>query len=132
MAVQKRTSKNVLLDTALKNFYAAAEEMNLDDNKAGKELFHRRGVAGFHAPKIGNALRTIDTWYPEFTENDEKPIPVEPNGASLDAQQFFRVGKEKVSGFDILKEIRTLDPNSEKGMFLIACLIRGGVYSEGE
>lgn len=31
MAVQKRTSKNVLLDTALNNFYAAAEEMGLDD-----------------------------------------------------------------------------------------------------
>ena len=31
MAVQKRTSNNVLLDTALKNFYAAAEEMGLDD-----------------------------------------------------------------------------------------------------
>ena len=31
MAVQKRTSTNVLLDTALKNFYAAAEEMKLDD-----------------------------------------------------------------------------------------------------
>jgi len=31
MAVQKRTSKNVLLATALENFYAAAEEMNLDE-----------------------------------------------------------------------------------------------------
>ena len=31
MAVQKRTSTNVLLDTALKNFYGAAEEMKLDD-----------------------------------------------------------------------------------------------------
>lgn len=31
MAVQKRTSKNVLLDTALRNFYQAAEEMGLDD-----------------------------------------------------------------------------------------------------
>ena len=90
------------------------------------------GQAAIRDQKIGNALRTIDTWYPEFLQNDEKPIPVEPNGASLDAQQFFRVGKEKVSGFDILKEIRTLDPNSEKGMFMIACLIRGGVYSEGE
>ncbi|MDR1740717.1 MAG: Glu/Leu/Phe/Val dehydrogenase [Synergistaceae bacterium] len=28
----KRTSKNVLLDTALKNFYSAAEEMRLDDS----------------------------------------------------------------------------------------------------
>ncbi|MDD4020644.1 Glu/Leu/Phe/Val family dehydrogenase [Aminivibrio sp.] len=31
MAVAKRTSTNVLLDTALKNFYAAAEEMGLED-----------------------------------------------------------------------------------------------------
>ena len=31
MSVTKRTSKNVLLDTALKNFYAAAEEMGLED-----------------------------------------------------------------------------------------------------
>jgi glutamate dehydrogenase (NAD(P)+) len=31
MAVQKRTSKNVLLATALENFYGAAEEMGLDE-----------------------------------------------------------------------------------------------------
>lgn len=31
MSVTKRTSKNVLLDTALKNFYGAAEEMGLED-----------------------------------------------------------------------------------------------------
>ena len=31
MSVVKRTSSNVLLDTALKNFYAAAEEMGLED-----------------------------------------------------------------------------------------------------
>lgn len=91
------------------------------------------GQAAIRDQKIGNALRTIDTWYDKFLENDSKPIPVEPNGASLDAQDFFRVNKtKKESAFDILKEIRSLDPNSDKGMFLIACLIRGGVYSEGE
>ena len=31
MGVKKRTSSNVLLDTALENFYAAAEEMGLED-----------------------------------------------------------------------------------------------------
>ena len=31
MSVKKRTSKNVLLDTALNNFYGAAEEMGLED-----------------------------------------------------------------------------------------------------
>ncbi|MEG0344293.1 MAG: type I-F CRISPR-associated protein Csy3 [Acinetobacter sp.] len=91
------------------------------------------GQAAIRDQKVGNALRTIDTWYPRFIENDSKPIPVEPNGASLDAQDFFRVDKgAKASAFDILKEIRSLDPNSDKGMFLIACLVRGGVYSEGE
>ena len=32
MSATKRTSKNVLLDTALKNFYGAAEEMGLEDS----------------------------------------------------------------------------------------------------
>lgn len=32
MSAEKRTSSNVLLDTALKNFYAAAEEMGLSDD----------------------------------------------------------------------------------------------------
>ncbi|MCU4414462.1 type I-F CRISPR-associated protein Csy3 [Acinetobacter sp. WU_MDCI_Axc73] len=90
------------------------------------------GQAALRDQKIGNALRTIDTWYPAFDDNDKKPIAVEPNGANLEGQIFYRVGKEKVSAFDILKEVDELDPNSEKGMFLIACLIRGGVYSEGE
>ena len=31
MSVTRRTATNVLLDTALKNFYGAAEEMGLDD-----------------------------------------------------------------------------------------------------
>ncbi len=89
------------------------------------------GQAGLRDQKIGNALRTIDTWYPKFIENDSKPIAVEPNGANLEAQDFYRIGAEKLSAFDILKEIDELDPNSEKGMFLIACIIRGGVFSEG-
>lgn len=90
------------------------------------------GQAALRDQKIGNAIRTIDTWYPEFASNDNKPIAIEPNGANLEGQIFYRVGKEKVSAFDILKEIDELDPNSEKGMFLIACLIRGGVYTEGD
>ncbi|EXE13012.1 CRISPR-associated family protein [Acinetobacter sp. 983759] len=100
------------------------------DHKANDNQY--LGQAALRDQKIGNALRTIDTWYPQFKENDEKPIAVEPNGANLEGQIFYRVGKDKVSAFDILKEIDELDPNSEKGMFLIACLIRGGVYSEGK
>ena len=90
------------------------------------------GQAALRDQKIGNALRTIDTWYPLFNKNDQKPIAVEPNGANLEGQIFYRVGKDKVSAFEILQEVDELDPNSEKGMFLIACLIRGGVYTKGK
>lgn len=90
------------------------------------------GQAALRDQKIGNAIRTIDTWYPDFEDNDKKPIAIEPNGANLERQMFYRVGKDKVSAFDILKEVDDLDPNSEKGMFLIGCIIRGGVYSEGD
>ncbi|MEO7232238.1 MAG: type I-F CRISPR-associated protein Csy3, partial [Polaromonas sp.] len=41
------------------------------------------GQAALRDQKIGNALRTIDTWYPSFTERGVA-IAVEPNGASLD------------------------------------------------
>lgn len=44
MAVQKRTSKNVLLDTALKNFYAAAEEMGLDDGLVEVMSYPERSI----------------------------------------------------------------------------------------
>lgn len=130
-AVEVFPSQNYL-EEKNKGFSRSLYQLNpkSPEKKANDNQF--LGQAAIRDQKIGNALRTIDTWYPNFLENDEKPIPVEPNGASLDAQDFFRVGKEKVSGFDILKEIRTLDPDSEKGMFMIACLIRGGVYSEGE
>jgi CRISPR-associated protein Csy3 len=87
------------------------------------------GQAALRDQKIGNALRTIDTWYPQYAER-QLPIPVEPNGASLEAQEFFR--SKKTSAFDLMKQIGTLDPNSDDGMFMLACLVRGGVYSEGE
>jgi hypothetical protein len=50
MAVQKRTSTNVLLDTALKNFYAAAEEMKLDDGLV--EVLSRPERANSASPSL--------------------------------------------------------------------------------
>lgn len=55
---------------------------------------------------------------------------MEPNGANLEAQRFFRNGK-KVSAFDLVKQLNLLDPNSPDGMFVTASLIRGGVFSKG-
>lgn len=87
------------------------------------------GQAALRDQKIGNALRTIDTWYEAFQER-KVPIAVEPNGANLDAQEFFRQDKAH-SGFELMKQVGEIDPASDEGLFLLACIIRGGVYSEG-
>lgn len=86
------------------------------------------GRAAIRDQKVANALRTIDTWYPGFAEHG-RPIPVEPNGANLDMQRFFR-DQKGTSAFDLVRRLNEVDPDADEGKFLIACLIRGGVYSE--
>jgi CRISPR-associated protein Csy3 len=87
------------------------------------------GHAALRDQKISNALRTIDTWYPRYHEHG-RPLPVEPNGASLEAQEFFR--DKKTSAFEFARRLNTLNPASEEGMFMLASLIRGGVFSGGK
>jgi CRISPR-associated protein Csy3 len=99
-----------------------------DDDRTGFESTRVMGQAAFRDQKISNALRTIDTWYPRFAEYG-RPIAVEPLGASIEAQEFFRSRKE--SAFDMARRLNTMSADSDEGMFMIASLIRGGVYSGG-
>ena len=87
------------------------------------------GHAALRDQKVGNALRTIDTWYAEYGSHG-KPIAVEPMGANLDAQRFFRDKKD--TSFKLMANINAIDPSSDDGKFLIASLIRGGVYGESD
>jgi len=87
------------------------------------------GRAAIRDQKIFNAIRTIDTWYPAYSEVG-LPIAVEPLGASLSLQEFFRPGKH--SSFEIARRLAILDPNSDDGMFMIAAIERGGVYGESD
>lgn len=87
------------------------------------------GLAALRDQKIGNAIRTIDTWYGEYSSYGQ-PIPVEPLGASLDAQRFFRDKGD--TSFKIMCRINSVDPDTDEGKFLLASLIRGGVYSESD
>ncbi len=87
------------------------------------------GVAAMRDQKVWNAIRTFDTWYPEF-DDVRVPIPVEPLGASLAQQEFFRKGK--ASSFSLLKRLGEIDPDQPEGMFCIAALERGGVYGESD
>lgn len=85
------------------------------------------GKAALRDQKIFNAIRTIDTWYPDFADMG-LPISVEPLGASLAQQEFYRKGEQ--SAFELFRRLVQIDPNSDEGMFCIASLDRGGVYGE--
>lgn len=106
--------------------------------KHGKSSFGRRdntdinvvGYAAIRDQKVMNAIRTIDTWYQDYPVRGI-PIAIEPNGANLDAQDFFRRGANKGSAFDLMLRLNAIDPASDEGMFVIASMIRGGVYSGG-
>lgn len=110
-----------------------SEEMNLDDNKAGKELFHRRGVAGFHAPKIGNALRTIDTWYPDTQDAvDRMPISVEPYGSVTSRGIALRQPSAKADFYTIFDNWmeNDVEPSIENQHYIMAMMMRGGVFGK--
>jgi len=75
-----------------------SEELVLDKGrgKKSKILYHVCNTAAMHSQKIGNALRSIDTWYPEFgTESGNGAIAIEPYGAVTNMGKAFRTPKEK-------------------------------------
>ena len=95
---------------------------------------HRRmGQAALRDQKVSNALRTIDTWYPDYSTH-QLPIAIEPHGANLEAMQFFRRdgAARKVSAFDLMLRLGQLDPSTPEGMYMIAILMRGGVFGESD
>lgn len=85
------------------------------------------GIAALRDQKLGNALRTIDTWYKTFDEL-RLVTPIEPMAANLDIGEFLRDKKE--CAFELLKAIPSIDPASDDGQYLLAILIRGGVFGE--
>ena len=91
--------------------------------------FNVVGYAALRDQKISNALRTFDTWYDSYGEVG-RPIPVEPMGASLDLMSFLRSGSS--GAFKLFCRLNELDPSSPEGQFALACMMRGGVFSESD
>lgn len=88
------------------------------------------GVAAIRDQKIGNAIRTIDTWYPGY-ESENLVIPVEPNGASIEQNDFFRKGKSAADS--VLSKIDEIHPDGSFNgeiAYLIALAVRGGVFGK--
>lgn len=86
--------------------------------------------AGVHSQKIGNALRTIDTWYP----NAEKPIAVEPYGSVTSEGKAYRQPKEKQDFYSLFDGWVNDNkvPEIEQQHYVMAVLVRGGVFGESD
>lgn len=112
-----------------------SQEMILNSVKGEKSrhLFSLNGVAAMHCEKIGNALRTIDDWYPKFTET-QSPIAIEAYGSVTQRGVAYRSSKNDFKSL-LLKWLNA-DNSSSIEMndkhFVVAMLIRGGVFGEGE
>lgn len=93
--------------------------------------------AAIHSQKLGNAIRTIDTWYPNETDEGLGPIAVEPYGSVTTQGTAYRQpnpgkGKEKLDFYNLLDNWLLKDqvPAVEQQHFVMATLIRGGVFGD--
>lgn len=115
-----------------------SQELILDrDNKKkgqkSKTLYSINDIAGMHSQKIGNAIRTIDTWYPQ--DNNIGPIAIEPYGSVTSMGKAFRQPKEKIDFYHLLDNwvLQNKMPESvDDQHYVMATLIRGGVFGEGK
>lgn len=104
--------------------------LSRDRGDKSRTLYAVGEVAAIHSQKIGNALRTIDTWYPEAAENG--PIAVEPYGSVTTQGKAYRQPKAKTDFYNLLDQwiLKDKVPETEQQHFVVATLIRGGVFGE--
>ena len=108
-----------------------SQELVLDSNsKKSKVLYQVSDVAAMHSQKIGNALRTIDTWHPMVESLGA--IAVEPYGSVTSRGVACRQPKEKMDFYTLLDKWVTKGekPATEQQHYVMAVLIRGGVFGE--
>lgn len=109
-----------------------SQELILDKEKAGKSktLYTVNKVAAMHSQKLGNALRTIDTWYPEAA--DQGPIAVEPYGSVTSQGKAYRQPKAKMDFYSLFDAwvLKDQVPDAAQQHYVIANLVRGGVFGD--
>jgi len=117
-----------------------SEELVLDKGnsktKKSKILYSVNDIAAMHSQKIGNALRSIDTWYPEFDDAEATagPIAIEPYGAVTNLGKAYRTPKDKqdfYTFFDKWARGTELERDEDEH-YVMAILVRGGVFGESD
>lgn len=88
--------------------------------------------AALHARKIGNALRTIDDWYPGAV----RAVPVEPFAVEQSTAAVYRVDGNDFYSYlgklPALTEGLRSGKVSDEALFTAAMCIRGGVFGAKE
>ncbi|WP_312584649.1 type I-F CRISPR-associated protein Csy3 [Atlantibacter sp.] len=108
-----------------------SQELVLDSNSSKSRLLYQvDNVAGIHSQKIGNAVRTIDTWHPNVA--DLGAIAIEPYGSVTSRGVACRQPIKKMDFYTLLDNWVTKGqkPDPEQQHYVIAVLIRGGVFGE--
>lgn len=109
-----------------------SQELVMGGGKGDKSkfLYQLDGQAAMHSQKIGNALRTIDTWHTAVEEVG--PIAVEPYGSVTNRGAAYRQPKEKMDFYKLLDSwmLKDQTPALEQQHYVMAMLIRGGVFGE--
>lgn len=113
-----------------------SQELVLDkDTSRGKKskiLYRVDEIAAMHSQKIGNAIRTIDSWYSD--QDNLEPIAIEPYGSVTTQGRAFRKPKDHLDFYTLLDGwiLGNKVPTKEQQGFVVAMLIRGGVFGKAE
>jgi CRISPR-associated protein Csy3 len=111
-----------------------SEELVLDKGKGDKSkiLYAVNGTAAMHSQKVGNALRTIDTWYPDYDDLGVGPIAIEVYGAVTNLGKAYRTPKAKADFYSLFDRFALGESleTKEQAHYVMAVLVRGGVFGQ--
>lgn len=109
-----------------------SQDMNMEKSEKGKVLYKlntgtNSEIAAMHSQKIGNAIRTIDNWHSQADKSG--PIAIEPYGSVTVRGQAYRP-LNNGSFYKVLENwMNDKEPSNTEKHYMIATLIRGGVFS---
>lgn len=118
-----------------------SQEMNMGEKT--KKLFKLDQCAAMHNVKIGNAIRTIDSWYGDTmlikSEGKDKtdtvaidseiksPIAIDPYGSVTQHGRAYR--PTKIDLYTLMMDwVNNKNIEEDQQKFVVANLIRGGVF----
>lgn len=105
-----------------------SEELVTEKGDKGRVLYSTDGVAAMHSQKIGNAIRTIDTWYQDAAS---RPIAVEAYGAVTNLGIAYRKPTDKKDFYTLFDRFgQGVKLDADDLHYVMAMLVRGGVFGK--